>query len=467
MKNAHHFLYRIPLIGYAARWLAGAVRLPDRFASYDAQLLELHHASTQARQREASLAHALAALQGAIDASLPAIRHELNAFSRTAVDARDQANVAKAAFDQHLPAFLNVVSSSQAALRLIRRQQAALQEEMARSAAGLRAAIEDSARGVAGTRADLERRLADMQTRASAQVATHAANLAEANRVVAGLSVRLAKAEAEIPDAPRREGALASDFATGIASMRKQLAAVEARLEGIVATLAAAAGEDEVAKTALVDLQSTTSYLLGRVEFVRRELMFELRYRSGGDAAAAPAKRKILNARKVNAAMKKGLRLNVGCGHLPMQEYVNVDLRELPGVDVLAEATDLPFKPGAVSEIYSSHLLEHFPQEQLIRQVLPHWKELLKAGGVLRAVVPDAQAMIAEYGKGGYPYEDLREVTFGGQDYDGDFHYNMFTPASLGEVLTSAGFSSYEILATGRRNGRCYEFEARARAAAS
>ena len=55
----------------------------------------------------------------------------------------------------------------------------------------------------------------------------------------------------------------------------------------------------------------------------------------------------------------------------PMEGYVNVDMRELPGIDVVATVDDLPFEPGTLDEIFSSHTLEHFPQEVLRRQLLP------------------------------------------------------------------------------------------------
>ena len=74
--------------------------------------------------------------------------------------------------------------------------------------------------------------------------------------------------------------------------------------------------------------------------------------------------------------------------------------------------------------------------------------------------------MLRHYADGSYPYDDLREVLYGGQDYDGDFHFNMFTPASMGDYLREAGFVNPQVLASGRRNGRCYELEISGRTAA-
>lgn len=216
-------------------------------------------------------------------------------------------------------------------------------------------------------------------------------------------------------------------------------------------------------------LDDSVRYLMGRVEFVRRELMFEMRYGAsspGEHDDELKAKTEIISTDKVAAAANDGcLRLNLGCGHIALDGYLNVDRRALPGVDIVSEVDELPFKSGELTEIFSAHLLEHFPQEQLVRELLPYWCGLLKPGGEFHAVVPDAQAMIKNYVDGGYPYAYLREVTFGGQDYDGDFHFNMFTPDSLSAILKDVGFVDISVIETGRRNGNCYEFEISAKRA--
>jgi predicted SAM-dependent methyltransferase len=203
-------------------------------------------------------------------------------------------------------------------------------------------------------------------------------------------------------------------------------------------------------------------FALGRFEFVRRELMYEMRHGAKAPLPTKPATEvtaRLVSTDKLTAARATGLRLNLGCGHLALDGYLNVDLRELPGVDIVAEAGKLPLENGEVDEIFSAHLLEHFPQEALRRVLLPYWFGLLRPGGTFRTVVPDAEAMIREYSNGRYDYEDMREVMYGAQDYDGDFHFNMFTPASMKQLLEEAGFRNVQLVAAGRRNGRCFEFE--------
>lgn len=201
-----------------------------------------------------------------------------------------------------------------------------------------------------------------------------------------------------------------------------------------------------------------------RLEVVRREVLFELRYgrQETGSARAASPEAKILDQAKLDA-MGSELRLNVGSGSLAADGYLNVDLREIVGVDVVAEVGDLPFDDGSVEEVRSAHVLEHFPEEELRRRVLPHWVAKLRPGGTLRAVVPDALSMVEACSKGAMRFEDLREVTFGAQDYEGDFHFTMFSVGSLTTLLEGAGLCEVEVVEAGRRNGLCLEMELVAR----
>jgi predicted SAM-dependent methyltransferase len=56
----------------------------------------------------------------------------------------------------------------------------------------------------------------------------------------------------------------------------------------------------------------------------------------------------------------------------------------------------LPFPDNAFSAIYASHVLEHLYRSQALA-LLSECKRVLKPGGILRLVVPDLQAMVAEY----------------------------------------------------------------------
>jgi predicted SAM-dependent methyltransferase len=156
------------------------------------------------------------------------------------------------------------------------------------------------------------------------------------------------------------------------------------------------------------------------------------------------------------------LRLNLGCGNKPIPEYLNVDERELDSVDLIADVRSVPFPAGTVAEIYAAHLIEHFTEPDLKLRVLPAWRALLGPGGVLHIVTPDAVGMIEAFTRGDYPFESLRTVTYGGQDYPGNFHYTMFSRESLRSILHEAGFIAGEYIALARPNGLCLEMELKA-----
>ena len=206
----------------------------------------------------------------------------------------------------------------------------------------------------------------------------------------------------------------------------------------------------------------TLTWLVGRVELVRAEMMNELRYGSdsgrGVAASEAEPAARVVNAAALSPADGRQ-RVNLGSGHLPIAGFVNVDVRELPGVDVVARVDDLPFEPGSLTEIYSAHTLEHFPEEELRRRLMPYWVGLLEPGGTFRVVVPDMEAMTKEYARGTMAFETLRNVAYGGQEYDGDFHFTGFTPATLSALLESSGLRDARVIASGRTNGGCLECE--------
>ena len=85
--------------------------------------------------------------------------------------------------------------------------------------------------------------------------------------------------------------------------------------------------------------------------------------------------------------MKK---LNIGCGRdiRPIEEgWVNLDIREGGGVDVVhdLDRLPLPFDDDSFDEVYASHVLEHVLRwENLLHDIY----RIMKPGGVLTIRVP-------------------------------------------------------------------------------
>ncbi len=196
---------------------------------------------------------------------------------------------------------------------------------------------------------------------------------------------------------------------------------------------------------------------MSRLEMLRNEILFEMKY---GRTDEQSIKTRIINEEKFERMMKQNeLVLNIGAGHKCIPDMINVDRRELPNIDVLADAADVRVPHGIAKGIYSAHVLEHFTHERLRRSVLPGWVALLREGGFFRAIVPDAEGMIDAYVNGRMSFKDLRTVTFGLQEYEGDIHYTMFSRDSLRLLLEEAGLHDVKYIATSRANGLCLEME--------
>lgn len=196
---------------------------------------------------------------------------------------------------------------------------------------------------------------------------------------------------------------------------------------------------------------------VARLEAVRIEILLEMRY---GRANKELIETRIVNAGKFERLVKENeLVLNIGSGCNCIEGMVNLDMRELPGIDVVADAAHIQLPKAVAKGVFSAHVLEHFSHEKLRRSVLPNWVSLLGEGGQFRAVVPDAEGMMQACRRGDMSFEDFRTVTFGLQEYEGDTHYTMFSRDSLKALLEEAGLADVTYIATSRANGLCLEME--------
>jgi predicted SAM-dependent methyltransferase len=250
---------------------------------------------------------------------------------------------------------------------------------------------------------------------------------------------------------------IASQNAASRATQR-QLQSGQAQLESCQTRLEALEVGVEGHAAAIVETRE-------RIEYIRKEIMLEQLYGRAGETPSAPSgddgnfvTPRVTNQQKVRA-MEGNLRVNVGAGHITRDDYLNVDSRELPGIDIVADVRQLPFQPEQLKELYSAHLLEHFPVEELRKVILPRWVSMLEDGGKLVSVVPDVETMVSEQAAGRMPFDDFVEVMYGGQEYAGDFHFSGFSKETLTRLLEDVGLEDVKVVEEGRRNGACYEME--------
>lgn len=113
------------------------------------------------------------------------------------------------------------------------------------------------------------------------------------------------------------------------------------------------------------------------------------------------------------------MRLNLGCGRQPMAGWTNVDIVNMPGVDVVADLdacarVPLPFAADSASEIVMSHVLEHLDHVLSLMQEL--WRVAAPAGRLTIQVPHGAsddafedpthkrQLFVGSFGYFGQPY---------------------------------------------------------------
>ena len=122
--------------------------------------------------------------------------------------------------------------------------------------------------------------------------------------------------------------------------------------------------------------------------------------------------------------------LNVGCGNRVFKEYpkgnycINLDIRSLPGVGIVADVRTLPFDNSTFDYILASDIIEHFPVSETV-YVLKEWTRVLKLGGLIEFRLPNLKTICEDYvKKKEAPY--FSWLLYGGQDYPGNFHYVCF-----------------------------------------
>ena len=144
------------------------------------------------------------------------------------------------------------------------------------------------------------------------------------------------------------------------------------------------------------------------------------------------------------------IRLELGASNQRIKGWLAVDLMETSDI-CLNLLCPLPFPDNSVTEIYSSHLLEHFYYPDLIN-LLSECHRILKSGGRFSAAVPNARIYVEAYFnpeqfdanaycvyKPGFNYNSkIDYVNY--IAYMGGHHRFMFDEENLLIILNKAGF---------------------------
>lgn len=126
------------------------------------------------------------------------------------------------------------------------------------------------------------------------------------------------------------------------------------------------------------------------------------------------------------------MKVNLGCGHVPLEGYVNVD-KYADEADVKKDALHCSFEQ--VDEVIASHLLEHmtpWDAAVLLTRIIP-W---MRSGGTLEVEVPNMEEILSEWRH--FPLWQL--YIYGAQEHEGELHRWGYTLASLKLTVEKAGW---------------------------
>jgi predicted SAM-dependent methyltransferase len=135
------------------------------------------------------------------------------------------------------------------------------------------------------------------------------------------------------------------------------------------------------------------------------------------------------------------MKLHLGCANKIFDGWVNLDILEAEGVDIIDDASVLSkIDNNSCDIIYASMLLEHFSRNNTV-EILKLWRSKLKHGGILRLSVPDFSKIVQRYAETN-DIDEIMGIAIGGHKDDFDKHGAIFDKKSLSAMLESVKFKN-------------------------
>jgi predicted SAM-dependent methyltransferase len=145
------------------------------------------------------------------------------------------------------------------------------------------------------------------------------------------------------------------------------------------------------------------------------------------------------------------MRLNLGCGRMHLEGFINIDSNPDCTPDVLCDAAAINSICGEeeADEIVAYDIIEHFDRKQ-IPTVLKYWRSRLKPNGILHLRTNDWDRLMRLYILGKFlghnnpvDFDKLVWHFMCEHETPGMGHKWGFNRETMGRAITEAGFSSY------------------------
>jgi predicted SAM-dependent methyltransferase len=123
-----------------------------------------------------------------------------------------------------------------------------------------------------------------------------------------------------------------------------------------------------------------------------------------------------------------------------------LDVNPGPNVDHVRNAGDLQcFADATFTEIYASHVVEHFDYKSELLATLKEWRRVMIPGGILYVSVPDLDVLARLFiDRERLSFQDrvlVMRMIFGGHIDKNDYHLVGLNEEFLTDLLRSAGFT--------------------------
>jgi len=153
------------------------------------------------------------------------------------------------------------------------------------------------------------------------------------------------------------------------------------------------------------------------------------------------------------------INLSLGSGNTRLKGYLNVDIVDRGNTDVKHDLNKpLPYNNGEVSNIYTSHVIEHLWWKDSFK-IIKDWYRVLKKGGSLVIWTVDFEKVIDKLSSDGDYVQIMIDINwriFSRKEPEDRYnsHHSIFTKKYLQFLLEGAGFKRVGII-----NPDEYEFK--------
>jgi len=127
--------------------------------------------------------------------------------------------------------------------------------------------------------------------------------------------------------------------------------------------------------------------------------------------------------------------LDVGCGNIARAGHIGIDVKAGGLACPLTYNNGDAVESNSVEGLVASHVLEHYPFEE-VGAVVAEWFRVLAPGGLMKIAVPEFGACSKAIRAGD---ENAQAYIMGGQTDAHDFHKSLFTFESLVSLMRESG----------------------------